>query len=81
MEIRATTKEGLILMKIKDYKPHTRIEAIGWLLEESNEVVLAIARCFRFGADNVHEGRTNIQILKDEIADLSKAIESAQPFL
>ena len=68
-------------MKIKDYKPHTRTEAIGWLLEEILEVGHAASSCFRWGADNIHEGKTNIQILKDELEDLTKAIEAVQHFL
>ena len=68
-------------MKIKDYQPHTRTEAIGWLIEEILEVGHAASSCFRWGADNVHEGRTNIAILKDEIEDLKKAIEAAEKFL
>jgi NTP pyrophosphatase (non-canonical NTP hydrolase) len=68
-------------VKIKDYQPHTRTEAIGWLIEEAVEVIHAAASCYRWGADNVHEGRPNVQILKDEIEDLKKAIEAVLHFL
>jgi hypothetical protein len=65
-------------MKIKDYNPKTRTEALGWLQEEAIEVAISIARCYRFGADNIYEGRTNIQIVKEELEDLKKSIEAAE---
>jgi hypothetical protein len=68
-------------MKIVNYQPRTRTEAIGWLIEEAVEVIHASTACFRWGGDNIHEGRTNTIILKDEIQDLKKAIEAIEKFL
>jgi hypothetical protein len=68
-------------MKIKDYKPNSEEEAIGWLLEESAEVIVAIGRCMRFGIENVHERRPNREWLMAEIGDLKKAIVEAEVWL
>jgi hypothetical protein len=65
------------MMKIKDYKPTTEMEAIGWLLEECMEVGIEIGRCMRFGLDTIHEGRSNREILYAEVGDLLKAINEA----
>lgn len=68
-------------MKIKNYQPQNEEEAVGWLMEECCEVVISIGRCMRFGVENVHEGRTNRQILLDELDDLSKAWAESQLWL
>jgi len=61
-------------VKIKDYKPKSEAEAVGWLMEEACEVVLSIGRCMRFGIETIHEGRSNRQILLDEMDDLRNAL-------
>jgi len=68
-------------MKIKNYRPKSELEAVGWLMEESVEVIQAIARSFRFGMETVHEGRSNRQILLDEIGDLKRSIIEAEVWL
>jgi hypothetical protein len=43
-------------------------------MEEACEVVLSIGRCMRFGIETIHEGRSNRQILLDEMDDLRNAL-------
>lgn len=49
------------------------------LQEESAEVIQAVAKCFRFGPDQVHlkspDGKTQIQNLEMEIGDLQAMID------
>jgi hypothetical protein len=68
-------------MKIKDYHPKTEEEAVGWLMEEACEVVISIGRCMRFGIENVHEGRTNRDILLDEMNDLRNALFESETWI
>jgi hypothetical protein len=68
-------------VKIKDYKPKSEVEAVGWLMEEACEVVIAIGRCMRFGIDNMHEGRSNRQILLDEMNDLRNSLFESETWI
>lgn len=38
--------------------------------EECAEVVQAISKCFRFGLEDVYEGKSNLQRLEEELGDL-----------
>lgn len=38
--------------------------------EECAEVVQAISKCFRFGFNDLYEGKTNLQRLEEETGDL-----------
>jgi hypothetical protein len=43
--------------------------------EECAEVIQAISKCFRFGLNDVYEGKTNLQRLEEELGDLKCMID------
>ena len=57
-------------------------EILTILAEECAEVIQDVAKCFRFGPDQVHlnskDGRTQIQNLEKELGDVMAMIELLQ---
>ena len=66
-------------MKMK-YKPETRIQKIGYLVEECGEVITAIGKTIRWGLDSynpelsANERETNREWVLRELKDLKRAI-------
>lgn len=69
-------------MKIKDYKPVTMQEALGYITEECGEVQQAIGKCFRFGFFGKYEnGEVNLDAVTREIKDLEYALSVYKNYL
>lgn len=50
-------------------------EAMLILQEECSEVTQAVSKVFRFGFDSEYEGKTNKEMLEEEIGDLECMID------
>lgn len=68
---------------IEGYQPVNADQAVAWLVEECGEVVQAAGKAYRFGLHATHPdtGVSNHQKLKEEIADLERAIFTVRRFL
>ena len=62
------------------YLPETRIQAIGYIVEETGELVQAVGKTLRWGLDSYdptvpeNDRVANLQWVKDELAGLHRAL-------